>query len=146
MPVGTVQRRLIARSPKSHRNKWLYHCSSTLTSVRFSFILNATLNFIKIHNDLTLFLFLVKNLWSSKHTACHSITILFYFSENPDCLHHVVHERLGELLRILKAIISKHPSLNSVDLLSAAGTVIAKVKGEGMGWEPLRLVLDMNCK
>ncbi|XP_053105202.1 rho GTPase-activating protein 29 [Hemicordylus capensis] len=48
--------------------------------------------------------------------------------ENPDCLHHVVHERLGELLRVLKAIISKHQSLNSVDILSAAGTVIAKVK------------------
>ncbi|XP_060088216.1 rho GTPase-activating protein 29 [Heteronotia binoei] len=60
--------------------------------------------------------------------------VLFYLreailsEENQDCLHHVVHERLGELLRVLKAIISKHPSLNSVDLLSAAGTVIAKVK------------------
>ncbi|XP_044288193.1 rho GTPase-activating protein 29 isoform X2 [Varanus komodoensis] len=48
--------------------------------------------------------------------------------ENQGCLHHVVHERLGELLRVLKAIISKHQSLNSVDILSAAGTVIAKVK------------------
>ncbi|XP_066479745.1 rho GTPase-activating protein 29 [Tiliqua scincoides] len=48
--------------------------------------------------------------------------------ENQDCLHQVVHERLGELLRVLKAIISKHQSLNSVDILSAAGTVIAKVK------------------
>ncbi|KAJ6658429.1 hypothetical protein lerEdw1_020133 [Lerista edwardsae] len=51
-----------------------------------------------------------------------------FFSENHDCLHQVVHERLGELLRVLKAIISKHQSLNSVDILSAAGTVIAKVK------------------
>ncbi|XP_042317978.1 rho GTPase-activating protein 29 isoform X2 [Sceloporus undulatus] len=48
--------------------------------------------------------------------------------ENQGCLHHVVHERLGELLRVLKTIISKHQSLNSVDILSAAGTVIAKVK------------------
>ncbi|XP_007422901.1 rho GTPase-activating protein 29 [Python bivittatus] len=48
--------------------------------------------------------------------------------ENQDCLHQVVHERLGELLRVLKAIINKHQSLNSVDVLSAAGTVIAKVK------------------
>nr|XP_056700287.1 rho GTPase-activating protein 29 [Euleptes europaea] len=60
--------------------------------------------------------------------------VLFYLKEatlseeNQDCLHHVVHERLGELLRVLKAIISKHQSLNSVDILSAAGTVIAKVK------------------
>ncbi|XP_063154364.1 rho GTPase-activating protein 29 isoform X2 [Candoia aspera] len=48
--------------------------------------------------------------------------------ENQVCLHQVVHERLGELLRVLKAIINKHQSLNSVDILSAAGTVIAKVK------------------
>uniref|UniRef100_A0A8C2KS11 Rho GTPase-activating protein 29 n=1 Tax=Cyprinus carpio TaxID=7962 RepID=A0A8C2KS11_CYPCA len=46
-----------------------------------------------------------------------------------DCLHKVVHERLGELLRVLKAVISKHHSLNSVEILSAAGTLIAKVKG-----------------
>ncbi|XP_005307606.2 rho GTPase-activating protein 29 isoform X1 [Chrysemys picta bellii] len=48
--------------------------------------------------------------------------------ENEGCLHHVVHERLGELLRVLKAVINKHQTLNSVDILSAAGTVIAKVK------------------
>uniref|UniRef100_A0A8C6Z2A3 Rho GTPase-activating protein 29 n=1 Tax=Nothoprocta perdicaria TaxID=30464 RepID=A0A8C6Z2A3_NOTPE len=45
-----------------------------------------------------------------------------------DGLHHVVHERLGESLRVLKAVINKHQTLNSVDILSAAGTVIAKVK------------------
>ncbi|XP_055580848.1 rho GTPase-activating protein 29 isoform X2 [Falco cherrug] len=50
------------------------------------------------------------------------------FSENQDGLHQVVHERLGELLRVLKAVINKHQTLNSVDILSAAGTVIAKVK------------------
>ncbi|XP_071420997.1 rho GTPase-activating protein 29 isoform X4 [Pithys albifrons albifrons] len=48
--------------------------------------------------------------------------------ENQDDLHQVVHERLGELLRVLKAVINKHQTLNSVDVLSAAGTVIAKVK------------------
>uniref|UniRef100_A0A3Q0STZ8 Rho GTPase-activating protein 29 n=1 Tax=Amphilophus citrinellus TaxID=61819 RepID=A0A3Q0STZ8_AMPCI len=48
--------------------------------------------------------------------------------EHQDCLHHAVHERLGELLRVLKAIISKHQSLNSVEILSTAGTVIATVK------------------
>uniref|UniRef100_A0A8C1RXU4 Rho GTPase-activating protein 29 n=1 Tax=Cyprinus carpio TaxID=7962 RepID=A0A8C1RXU4_CYPCA len=46
-----------------------------------------------------------------------------------DCLHQLVHERLGELLRVLKAVISKRHSLNSVEILSAAGTLIAKVKG-----------------
>ncbi|XP_057258736.1 rho GTPase-activating protein 29 isoform X3 [Pezoporus wallicus] len=48
--------------------------------------------------------------------------------ENQDGLHQVVHERLGELLRVLKAVISKYQNLNSVEILSAAGTVIAKVK------------------
>ncbi|NWI11236.1 RHG29 protein, partial [Crypturellus soui] len=48
--------------------------------------------------------------------------------EHQDGLHHVVHERLGESLRVLKSVINKHQTLNSVDILSAAGTVIAKVK------------------
>ncbi|XP_075038447.1 rho GTPase-activating protein 29 isoform X2 [Mixophyes fleayi] len=52
----------------------------------------------------------------------------FVSQENQDSLHHVVHERLGELLRVLKGVISKHQTLNSVDILGAAGTVIAKVK------------------
>nr|DBA18060.1 TPA: hypothetical protein GDO54_016353 [Pyxicephalus adspersus] len=52
----------------------------------------------------------------------------FVSPENQDNLHHVVHERLGELLRVLKMVISKHQTLNSVDILGAAGTVIAKVK------------------
>ncbi|KAJ8376094.1 hypothetical protein SKAU_G00066740 [Synaphobranchus kaupii] len=56
----------------------------------------------------------------------------FHSEENQDCLHRVVHERLGELLRVLKAVIGKHQTLNSVDILSAAGTVIAKVKGEAL--------------
>ncbi|KAJ0059883.1 hypothetical protein NL108_014573, partial [Boleophthalmus pectinirostris] len=54
---------------------------------------------------------------------------VFNSKEHQDCLHHAVHERLGELLRVLKAIINKHQSLNSVDILSTAGTVIASVKG-----------------
>lgn len=54
----------------------------------------------------------------------------FHFLDHQDCLHQAVHERLGELLRVLKAIIAKHQSLNSVDIFSTAGTVIATVKGE----------------
>ncbi|XP_034160411.2 rho GTPase-activating protein 29 isoform X1 [Pangasianodon hypophthalmus] len=53
----------------------------------------------------------------------------FNSKEHQDCLHQVVHERLGELLRVLKCVIAKHPTLNSVDILTAAGTLIAKVKG-----------------
>ncbi|XP_043941624.1 rho GTPase-activating protein 29 [Protopterus annectens] len=58
-----------------------------------------------------------------------SLKETFHSEDNQHSLHHVVHERLGELLRVLKAVISKHHTLNSVDILSAAGTVIAKVKG-----------------
>ncbi|KAJ8357139.1 hypothetical protein SKAU_G00199330 [Synaphobranchus kaupii] len=53
----------------------------------------------------------------------------FHSKETQDCLPQTVQERLGELLRALKAVIGKHQVLNSVDVLSAAGTVIAKVKG-----------------
>ncbi|XP_048832788.1 rho GTPase-activating protein 29-like isoform X1 [Brienomyrus brachyistius] len=53
----------------------------------------------------------------------------FLSEENEDHLHQVVQERLGDLLRVLKALISKHRVLNSVEILSAAGTVIARVKG-----------------
>ncbi|KAJ8409562.1 hypothetical protein AAFF_G00229630 [Aldrovandia affinis] len=53
----------------------------------------------------------------------------FHSKETQDCLPQAVQERLGELLRALKAVIGKHQALNSVDILSAAGTVIAKVKG-----------------
>ncbi|XP_035489656.2 rho GTPase-activating protein 29 isoform X2 [Scophthalmus maximus] len=53
----------------------------------------------------------------------------FQCKENLEGLQKVVQERLAELLRILKAVIGKHQTLNSVDILGAAGTVIAKVKG-----------------
>lgn len=42
----------------------------------------------------------------------------------------VVEEKLEELLRALKNVIEKHQTLNSVEILSAAGTVIAKVRGQ----------------
>ncbi|KAA8579306.1 hypothetical protein FQN60_007096 [Etheostoma spectabile] len=58
-----------------------------------------------------------------------TLQVLGPLAKHQDCLHQVVHERLGELLRVLKAIIGKHQSLNSVDILSTAGTVIATVKG-----------------
>uniref|UniRef100_A0A8C6PAG3 Rho GTPase-activating protein 29 n=1 Tax=Nothobranchius furzeri TaxID=105023 RepID=A0A8C6PAG3_NOTFU len=44
-------------------------------------------------------------------------------------LQDLVKERLAELIRVLKTVISKHQTLNSVDILGAAGMVIAKVKG-----------------
>ncbi|XP_061522609.1 rho GTPase-activating protein 29 isoform X2 [Phycodurus eques] len=54
---------------------------------------------------------------------------VFVSRENQACLHKAVHERLGEMLAVLTTVISKHQSLNSVDILSSAGTVITTVKG-----------------
>ncbi|XP_062284934.1 rho GTPase-activating protein 29 [Scomber scombrus] len=53
----------------------------------------------------------------------------FQCKESQEDLQQVVQERLAELLRVLKAVIGKHQTLNSVDILGKAGTVIAKVKG-----------------
>uniref|UniRef100_G3PWR5 Rho GTPase-activating protein 29 n=1 Tax=Gasterosteus aculeatus aculeatus TaxID=481459 RepID=G3PWR5_GASAC len=52
----------------------------------------------------------------------------FQLKENLEGLQVLVQERLAELLRVLKAIIGQHQTLNSADILGAAGTVIAKVK------------------
>uniref|UniRef100_A0A8C1CC18 Rho GTPase activating protein 45 n=1 Tax=Cyprinus carpio carpio TaxID=630221 RepID=A0A8C1CC18_CYPCA len=40
-----------------------------------------------------------------------------------------VHECLGEVLRVLRQVISTYPLLNTVETLTAAGTLISKVKG-----------------
>ncbi|XP_058478461.1 rho GTPase-activating protein 29-like isoform X2 [Solea solea] len=57
-----------------------------------------------------------------------SLKDAFHCKESVEGLQKVVQERLTELLRVLKAVIGKHHTLNSVDILGAAGTVIAKVK------------------
>lgn len=59
-----------------------------------------------------------------------SLSVCLSPTENQECLQHVVNERLGELVRVLKTVIGKHQALNSSEILGAAGTVIAKVKGE----------------
>ncbi|XP_072450248.1 rho GTPase-activating protein 45-like isoform X1 [Chiloscyllium punctatum] len=41
----------------------------------------------------------------------------------------IAHECLGEMLRILRQVINKYPLLNTVETLTAAGTLISKVKG-----------------
>ncbi|CAK6445718.1 unnamed protein product [Pipistrellus nathusii] len=40
----------------------------------------------------------------------------------------LAHECLGEALRVMRQVIGKHPLLNTVETLTAAGTLIAKVK------------------
>uniref|UniRef100_A0A3Q2YGW7 Rho GTPase activating protein 45 n=1 Tax=Hippocampus comes TaxID=109280 RepID=A0A3Q2YGW7_HIPCM len=41
----------------------------------------------------------------------------------------VAHECLGEVLRVLRQVINTYPFLNTVEILTAAGKLIAKVKG-----------------
>ncbi|XP_063146790.1 rho GTPase-activating protein 45 isoform X3 [Candoia aspera] len=41
----------------------------------------------------------------------------------------LAHECLGEALRILRQVISKYPLLNTLETLTAAGTLISRVKG-----------------
>lgn len=43
------------------------------------------------------------------------------------------HECLGEALRVLRQVINKYPLLNTLETLTAAGTLISKVKGEPRG-------------
>uniref|UniRef100_A0A3Q0RLN2 Rho GTPase-activating protein 29 n=1 Tax=Amphilophus citrinellus TaxID=61819 RepID=A0A3Q0RLN2_AMPCI len=59
----------------------------------------------------------------------HNLKEAFQYKENLEGLQELVQERLAELVHILKIVIGKHQTLNSVDILGAAGTVIAKVKG-----------------
>ena len=48
--------------------------------------------------------------------------------ESPDTLKVVSHERLSEVLRILRHMLEKYPALQSNDLVAAAGRLIKKVK------------------
>lgn len=45
----------------------------------------------------------------------------------------LAHERLGEALRVMRQVISKYPLLNTLETLTAAGTLIAKIKGSWPG-------------
>ncbi|CAI5799092.1 GTPase-activating 45 isoform X2 [Podarcis lilfordi] len=41
----------------------------------------------------------------------------------------LAHENLGDALRILRQVVAKYPLLNTLETLTAAGTLISKVKG-----------------
>ncbi|GCB68871.1 hypothetical protein scyTo_0012331 [Scyliorhinus torazame] len=49
--------------------------------------------------------------------------------EKTEMRRPVAHECLGEVLRILRQVIYKYPLLNTIETLTAAGTLISKVKG-----------------
>ncbi|XP_039984314.1 rho GTPase-activating protein 45 isoform X2 [Xiphias gladius] len=48
---------------------------------------------------------------------------------NTESRRPVAHECLGEVLRVLRQVINTYPLLNTVEILTAAGHVISKVKG-----------------
>ncbi|XP_046405589.1 rho GTPase-activating protein 45-like [Ischnura elegans] len=50
-------------------------------------------------------------------------------NERPDSLRVSAHERLSEVLRVLRAVLEKYSPLQSPELLCAAGTLIQHVKG-----------------
>ncbi|TRY53657.1 hypothetical protein DNTS_008658 [Danionella cerebrum] len=53
----------------------------------------------------------------------------FISTEAQENWQQLVNDQLGELVRVLKLVIGKHQALNTSEILGAAGTVIAKVKG-----------------
>ncbi|XP_041648235.1 rho GTPase-activating protein 45 isoform X2 [Cheilinus undulatus] len=50
-------------------------------------------------------------------------------AEGKESQRPVAHECLGEVLRVLRQVINTHPLLNTVEILTAAGKLISKVKG-----------------
>jgi hypothetical protein len=48
-------------------------------------------------------------------------------------MHVAVHERLGEVLRILRSVLERYPALHSNELLVTTGTLIQHVKGNMLG-------------
>ncbi|XP_072294096.1 rho GTPase-activating protein 45 [Eucyclogobius newberryi] len=49
--------------------------------------------------------------------------------EGKESQRPVAHECLGEVLRVLRQVINTYPLLNTVEILTAAGKLISKVKG-----------------
>ena len=41
----------------------------------------------------------------------------------------MAHERLGELLQVLRVVVDKYPEMNSTDVLTVASELIKHVKG-----------------
>lgn len=54
-----------------------------------------------------------------------------------ECVCELVRERLAELLSVLRCVINKQQALNSEEILSAAGALIAKVKGQHTASSPV---------
>lgn len=73
-------------------------------------------------------LLLLRSPFSSPNRITSSSVLL----SNPgrESQRPVAHECLGEVLRVLRQVINTYPLLNTVEILTAAGKLISKVKGE----------------
>ncbi len=60
--------------------------------------------------------------------------MLFFFADKQENRRPLAHECLGEVLRILRQVISMYPLLNTVETLTAAGKLISQVKGQSSHW------------
>ena len=69
-------------------------------------------------------------LWNNKQKKLlHVSWFCFLRSDKCDALRVAAHERLGEVLRILRIILEHYSALQSTELLVAAGSLIHQVKG-----------------
>jgi hypothetical protein len=60
-----------------------------------------------------------------------------------DALRVAAHERLGEVLRILRIILEHYSALQSTELLVAAGSLIHQVKGK-LSLIPLTIIIIIS--
>uniref|UniRef100_A0A3Q3D1K4 Rho GTPase activating protein 45 n=1 Tax=Hippocampus comes TaxID=109280 RepID=A0A3Q3D1K4_HIPCM len=61
--------------------------------------------------------------------AVEKLKDVVVLAEGTENQRPVAHECLGEVLRVLRQVINTYPFLNTVEILTAAGKLIAKVKG-----------------
>ncbi|KAF6029279.1 ARHGAP29 [Bugula neritina] len=65
--------------------------------------------------------------FSDSLTKLHNV--IYKRNELGESLRVTAHERLGEVLCILKTILKKYPPVNSTDLLTSTGILISRIKG-----------------
>ncbi|XP_061635771.1 rho GTPase-activating protein 45 isoform X2 [Phyllopteryx taeniolatus] len=61
--------------------------------------------------------------------AVEKLKDVVVLAEGTENQRPVAHECLGEVLRVLRQVINTYPFLNTVEILTAAGKLISKVKG-----------------
>lgn len=83
------------------------------------------------HEDIITLTNYVKNFREilSKLRKIINPTSMFLSIERRDTLRSHAHDKLGDLLRLLRIILEKYPPIQSTQLLMATGKLIQQVKG-----------------